>query len=81
MVERTNSILKRTEKVKKDYILIKECVNELDILYYLNKLIFLIWKNLDLNFFLDSAFYKIAYISKVKIELLPGGSNYKKNFK
>ena len=31
MVERTNSILKRTEKVKKDYTLIKECVNELDI--------------------------------------------------
>ena len=31
MVERTNSILKRTEKVKKDYTLIKEYVNELDI--------------------------------------------------
>jgi len=31
MVERTNSILKRTEKVKKDYTLIKECDNELDI--------------------------------------------------
>ena len=41
MVERTNSIHKRTEKVKKDYTLIKECVNEL---YFslLFKLIFLI---------------------------------------
>jgi len=38
-------------------------------------------KKFELGTFLDSVFYKITYISKVKIESLPGGSNYKKNFK
>ena len=38
-------------------------------------------KKFGFELFFRFGFFKIAYISKVKIESLPGGSNYKKNFK